>query len=127
NPWDALDQTFADIESIYSSLTAVIRKELLQFLRHQFMNQIPLSYQDLCQELMNRLEVREESIASIERSEEHFKKHLQLEHIDNGLIYREMGLVLEAYGDWETAYTFMKKALTYRPNGTFIQKKCQEY
>lgn len=114
-----LEFVFQDIKKIYPSLTKTMSDALIDFLKNKFIFEIPSSYKDQCRELIMRLknvDGNETNDVKLDQAEQHFREELNIKGQDKGLLYREIGLLLEGYNQPTSASFFFEQEKLHRPN-----------
>lgn len=127
NHYKNLELSFQDVERVYPVLTKVIRDALVEFLENKFINEIPKRFKKQCAHLITQLKEQEQELGHIDEIEKRFCNYLGIESLDKGLLYRELGLLMEAYEQWISAEMFMRKGRVLRPNSDFIRNKHEKY
>lgn len=122
-----VDLSLKDVESIYPILSKTLRDTLIEFMENKLILEIPSNHKNQCFELINRLKEQEKSIIWIDRQEKKLQSRLNISEMDKGIIYQELALFMEAYGQIGAAELMMSRASQYRPNSEFIRKKHEKY
>lgn len=122
-----IERSYNDIQDFYPLLTKPLRDMMVDFLDNELKHQVPKENRESCKELVTTLKASEEEIIHIHEVEHRMKQKLQFKTKDNGVFYRELGMLMESYAHWDAARIFMSKAKLLRPNDHTVRKKLNLY
>lgn len=121
------EEVIEDIKKAYFQLSKTIKSLVIEYLQKQLTSSSSDKSKSYLKGLVHELGIINNDIV-FNKAEKVLRKNLGIkENIEVADIYKEIALFMERHGQMVSAQLLMGMALELRPNGTFIQKKCNEY